>query len=59
MRACQADMVALKKCNDLITCINGCSDTACSDKCVAGSSSTEGKALLECVTTKCKAECEG
>jgi hypothetical protein len=57
--ACQADMTKLKGCNDLIMCINGCSDTACANKCISDSMSTEGKALLACVQDKCAAACGG
>jgi hypothetical protein len=48
-----------KGCNDLITCINACPDKACADKCVTDSTSTAGKALLQCVIDKCATECTG
>jgi hypothetical protein len=57
--ACQASADKLKGCNDLITCINACPDTACGDKCISDSMSTEGKALLSCVLEKCASECGG
>ena len=57
--ACMSDMTKLKGCNDLIMCINACSDTACANACISSSMSTEGKALLSCVQDKCAAACGG
>jgi hypothetical protein len=56
--ACQATPEALKGCNDLIMCINACPDTPCADACIA-KGSAEGKALLDCVQSKCAEACSG
>ncbi len=57
--ACQADMTKLKGCNDLVMCINACTDAACANKCISDSTSAEGKALLSCVQGKCADACAG
>lgn len=57
--ACRKDPAALKGCNDLITCINACSDADCANKCIADSTSAEGKALVGCVVDKCSVACGG
>lgn len=57
--ACAADETKLKGCNDLITCMNACSDEACANKCITESSSTEGKALIQCIIDKCTEACSG
>lgn len=57
--ACQADAAKLKGCNDLVTCINACTDAACANKCISDSMSAEGKALLTCVQEKCAEACSG
>jgi hypothetical protein len=59
MAACQADMYKLKGCNDLISCINSCSDAVCANKCITDSPSSEGKALVLCVQEKCAEACSG
>lgn len=55
--ACRATDATVKGCNALITCINACPDTTCQNKCISDSTSTEGKALVECVVTKCADFC--
>lgn len=57
--ACKSTPEKLKGCNDLAMCLSLCKDTACGDKCVSDSMSSEGKDLLTCVLTKCKTECGG
>lgn len=57
--ACRADMMKLQGCNDLIKCMNACTDTACQNACISSSMSSEGKALLSCVQMKCASACGG
>lgn len=57
--ACSADADKLKGCNDLISCINACSDTACANACISASTSAEGKAFIGCVSDKCATACGG
>ena len=57
--ACSADATKLKGCNDLITCINACSDATCANACVSASTSTEGKDLVTCIFDKCATACGG
>ena len=58
-QAACADPANTKGCNDLITCVNGCSDSACANACVSASTSTAGKAYLQCVIDNCATECGG
>ena len=49
-----------KKCGEMLTCVNGCTDTTCSQACLSSGTKSAGllwNAMIDCANTACTASC--